>query len=56
MWNSLTDTGDAGVQILQACVVKEELRSLLSLAGTNPERHVIRTRLDSFYLSSIVAR
>ena len=49
MWNSLIDTGDAGVLILQAYTVKEELRSLLSLAGTNPERHVIRTRLDSFY-------
>ena len=49
MWNSLIDTGDAGVQILGAYVVKEELRSLLALAGTNPERHIIRTRLDSFY-------
>jgi len=49
MWNSLIDTGDAGVQILQAYTVKEELRSLLALAGTNPERHVIRRRLDSFY-------
>jgi transposase len=49
MWNSLIDTGDAGVQILEAYVVKEELRSLLSLAGTNPERHLIRARLDSFY-------
>ena len=49
MWNSLIDTGDAGVQVLQAYVVKEELRALLALAGTNPERHLIRTRLDSFY-------
>jgi len=49
MWNSLIDTGDEGVQILQAYVVKEELRAVLLLAGTNPERHVIRTRLDSFY-------
>jgi transposase len=49
MWNSLIDTGDAGIQILQAYVVKEELRSLLGLAGTNPQRHVIRTRLDNFY-------
>jgi transposase len=49
MWNSLIDTGDAGVQILQAYTVKEDLRSLLDLAGTNPERHVIRTRLDGFY-------
>src|SRR5665647_3592255 len=47
MWNSLIDTGDAGVQILQAYVVKEELRALLNLSGTNPERHLIRTRLDS---------
>ena len=49
MWNSLIDTGDAGVQILQAYTVKEDLRSLLDLAGTNPERHVVRTRLDNFY-------
>jgi len=49
MWNSLIDTGDEGVQILAAYVVKEELRALLALAGTNPERHLIRTRLDSFY-------
>ena len=49
MWNSLIDTGDAGIQILQAYVVKEELRSLLLLAGTNPQRHVIRGKLDSFY-------
>jgi len=49
MWNSLIDTGDPGVQILQASVVKEELRALLNLSGTNPERHLIRTRLDSFY-------
>jgi transposase len=49
MWNSLIDTGDAGVQILQAYIVKEELRALLALAGANPERRVIRARLDSFY-------
>jgi len=49
MWNSLIDTGDPGVQILQAYVVKEELRALLNLSGTNPERHLIRTRLDNFY-------
>jgi len=42
MWNSLIDTGDPGVQILQASVVKEELRALLNLSGTNPERHLIR--------------
>jgi len=49
MWNSLIDTGDPGVQILQAYVVKEELRALLALSGTNPERDLIRTRLESFY-------
>ena len=49
MWNSLIDTGDPGVRILQAYVVKEELRALLALSGTNPEGHLIRTRLDSFY-------
>jgi transposase len=49
MWNSLIDTSDEGVQILQAYVVQEELRAVLALAGTNPERHVIRTRLESFY-------
>lgn len=38
-----------GVQIVQAYVVTEELRALLSLAGTNPQRHPVRTRLDSFY-------
>jgi transposase len=55
MWNSLIDTGDAGVQILQAYVVKEELRSVLALAGTNPERHIIRTSLDSFYQHAAAA-
>jgi len=49
MWNSLIDTGDAGIQILQAYTVKEELRALLALAGTNPQRRLIRARLDSFY-------
>lgn len=30
-------------------MLKEGFRSLLALAGNNPERHVIRARLDSFY-------
>jgi transposase len=55
MWNSLIDTGDAGLQILQAYVVKEELRALLALSGTFPERHIIRTRLDSFYQHAAAA-
>jgi transposase len=49
MWNSLIDTGDAGIQILQAYTVKEELRAVLALAGTDPQRRLIRARLDSFY-------
>ena len=49
MWKSLIDTGEAGVAILAVYTVKEALRSLLALAGTNPEHHLIRTRLDSFY-------
>jgi hypothetical protein len=44
MWRSLIGTGDAGVQSLQSRTVKDELRSLLALAGTNPERHILRTQ------------
>jgi hypothetical protein len=39
--------GDAGMLILQKFPVKEELRSLLRLAGTNPERHARRGQLSS---------
>lgn len=49
MWNVLVDTGDAGIEILGAYVVKEDLRALLALAGTNPNRAVIRERLFTFY-------
>lgn len=49
MWNSLVDTGDPGWEILGAYVVKESLRALLALAGTDPDRHVIRARLHEFY-------
>lgn len=48
VWNSLIDTGDAGVQILAAYTVKEELRSLLALSGTNPEPHVVAAHLSCF--------
>lgn len=44
-----------GVQILQAYAVKEELRSLLALPGSNPERHMIRARLDNFYQQAAAA-
>lgn len=49
MWNCLVDTGDPGWEILHAYVVKEDLRALLALAGTSPERHLVRARLDTFY-------
>jgi transposase len=49
MWNVLVATGDAGIEILGAYVVKEDLRALLALSGTNPDRAVIRERLFTFY-------
>jgi len=49
MWNSLVQTGDPGLKILHAYLVKEDLRALLALSGTNPERHLLRARLDTFY-------
>lgn len=49
MWNGLIDLGAPGEEILLAWIVKEDLRDLLALSGTNPDRHEIRTRLDRFY-------
>ncbi|HSK54285.1 MAG TPA: ISL3 family transposase [Jiangellales bacterium] len=49
MWNSLVDTGAPGWEILGAYVAKEDLRALLALAGTDPDRTVIRSRLEAFY-------
>jgi transposase len=49
LWNALVEAGDPGVEILHAYTVKEDLRSLLALAGTNPERAQIRDRLWRFY-------
>ncbi|MGV8979202.1 MAG: ISL3 family transposase [Cellulomonas sp.] len=49
MWNALLDTGEAGVEILGAYIVKEDLRSLLALAGTHPDRTLICRRLTTFY-------
>ena len=49
MWNALIDTGDPGLEILGAYIVKEDLRALLALAGTHPDRHEISGRLSSFY-------
>ena len=49
MWNALVDAGDPGIEILHAYTVKEDLRSLLALAGTHPDRAQIRDRLWRFY-------
>jgi len=49
MWNVLVDTGDAGIEILGAYIVKEDRRALLALSGTHPDRAVIRNRLFTFY-------
>jgi transposase len=49
MRNALIETGDAGIEILGAYVVKEDLRALLALSGTNPDRAVIREQLFTFY-------
>ena len=45
LWNSMIDAGDPGLEILHAYTVKENLRQLLALSGTNPERAIIRARL-----------
>jgi transposase len=49
MWNQLIDAGDPGLEILLAYAVKENLRQLLALAGTDPDRFQIRDRLWAFY-------
>ena len=55
MWNTLVDTGSPGQEILHAYVVKEELRTLLALSGTHPERDVLRRALHRFYASAAAA-
>ena len=49
VWNALIDAGDPGIEILHAYTVKENLRALLALSGTNPERAEIRARLWRLY-------
>lgn len=49
MWNMLVDTGDAGIEILGAYAVKEDLPALLALSGTHPDWASIRNRLFTFY-------
>jgi transposase len=48
MWNGLIDSDPTG-QILVAWIAKEELRALLALARTHPDRHQIARRLYEFY-------
>ena len=49
LWNALIDAGDPGIEILHAYTVKENLRLLLALAGTDSDRDEIRRRLWRFY-------
>ena len=49
MWNRLAGTGQPGLEVLHAYTVKEDLRALLTLAGTNADREVISHRLYQFY-------
>ena len=49
LWNSLIQAGEPGVGILHAYTVKENLRQLLQLAGTQPDREAISQRLWRFY-------
>jgi transposase len=49
LWNTLVDLGDPGLTILKTWIAKEELRRLLALAGTHPDRSVISHRLYRFF-------
>jgi len=49
LWNALLDAGDPGLEILHAYTVKENLRLLLALADTHPDREVISHGLWRFY-------
>ncbi len=49
LWNTLLDLDEPGLTILSAWIAKEELRALLALAGTHPDRTVISHRLARFY-------
>ncbi|MDQ6938343.1 MAG: ISL3 family transposase [Actinomycetota bacterium] len=49
LWNALIDAGDPGIEILHAYTVKENLRRLLELADTHPDRETVSHRLWRFY-------
>jgi transposase len=55
MWNTLIDLGKPGEDILAAYIAKENLRELLALARTGPDRHRISQRLYAFYDSCATA-
>lgn len=50
LWNTLVDLDEPGQTILTAWIAKEELRAVLALAGTHPDRTMIAHRLTRFYL------
>nr|WP_229574912.1 ISL3 family transposase [Ornithinimicrobium avium] len=56
MWNRLIDAGDPGQEVLYAYTVKERLRELLALSGTDPDRSVISHRLWLFYEQAASSR
>ena len=56
LWNTLVDLNAPGQTILAAWIAKEELRAVLALAGTHPDRTVIAHRLTRFYLWCADAR
>jgi transposase len=52
MWNALADSAGQGKKILHTHVVKEELRTLLTLFSTHPERHLARRAQHKYYASA----
>jgi transposase len=49
MWNRLIDLAEPGEEILTAWIATENLRELLALARTQPDRHEISQPLHAFY-------
>lgn len=49
IFQTLTDLGNPGYEILGAYIAKEKLRELLALARTGANRHTIGQRLFNFY-------
>ena len=55
MWNALLDAGQPGIEVLHAYVIKERLRSLLSLP-TSADRELITHRLYQFYAQAAASQ